>query len=59
VVFWLVMTVISSLGSVAYAGTYAFGERLGIGRDRRNRFGRSAILFIGWALVCFGHYATR
>ena len=53
------MTVVSSVGSVVYAGIYAFGDRLGIGRDRRNRFGGSAILFVGWALVCFGHYAAR
>jgi hypothetical protein len=58
-VFWLVMTVISSIGCAAYAGIYAFGDRFGIGRDRRKKFGRSAILFVGWAFVCFGHYATR
>jgi hypothetical protein len=52
------MLVISSLGSVAYTGMYAFGNRLGIGQDRRNLFARSAILFVGWALVCCGHYAT-
>lgn len=57
--FWLVMTGISSLGCVTHAGIYAFGDRLGMGRDRRNRYGRSAILFVAWALVCYGHYATR
>ena len=56
---WLVMTVIASVGCVVYAGIYAFGDHLGIGRDRRRRFGTSAVLFVGWAVVCYGHYATR
>ena len=58
-VFWLVMLVISSLGSVAYTGIYAFGDRLGIRQSRPNLFARYAILFVGWALVCCGHYATQ
>ena len=54
-VFWLAMTVLTSVGSVAYLVTARSGGRFGISEQRRRKFHGSGILMIGWAAVCYGH----
>jgi hypothetical protein len=56
--FWLVMTVVTSVLAVAYLVVAALGEHRRMPVERRRAFHTSGVLLVGWAAVCGAHWAT-
>ena len=57
--FWTVMTVVATVVAVLYSVIGYFGVRWGMPTQRARKFAKSGWLAVGWAAVCYGHFALK
>jgi hypothetical protein len=53
---WIFMTVFASVAALVMGGLAVWGDKIGIGADRRGRMKFSAVMLVAWAFIGYGHY---